>query len=108
MIHRTLGLSAAALLALGVLTGCTFSGSLTYTVPASTIATQAEDVFEQTVGMRPVVDCGTEDVVLTEGKHLDCVLTDPATGLKYEASVDLTEVQGTEYKITVEGGDLID
>lgn len=107
MIHRTFGLGAAALLSLGVLTGCTF-GPTVYTVPASTIATQAEDVFEQTVGMRPVVDCGTEDVVLTEGKHLDCLLTDPATGLKYEASVDLTEVQGTEYKITVEGGDLVD
>lgn len=107
MTHRALGLSAAALVTFGVLTGCSF-GPTVYTVSALTIATQAEDVFEQTVGMRPVVDCGTEDVALTEGKHLDCVLTDPATGLKYEASVDLTEVQGTEYKITVEGGDLID
>lgn len=107
MIQRTLGLGAAALLALGALAGCSI-GPITYTVPASTIATQAEDVFEETVGARPVVDCGTEDVELTEGQHLDCVLTDPATGLKYEASVDLTEVEGTEYKITVEGGDLIE
>ncbi|MBX3094690.1 MAG: hypothetical protein KF680_09195 [Cryobacterium sp.] len=101
-------LAATAALALGALTGCTFSGSLTYTVPASTIATQAEDVFEQTVGSRPSVDCGVEDVELVEGQHLDCVLTDPATGLRYEATVDLTEVDGTEYKITVEGGDLIE
>lgn len=108
MIQRAMSVGAAAVLALGVLTGCTLSGSLTYTVPASTIAAQAEDVFEQTVGSRPIVDCGTEDVELTEGKHLDCVLTDPSTGLKYEATVDLTEVEGTEYKITVEGGDLIE
>lgn len=101
-------MAAAAVLALGVLTGCTFTGSLTYTVPASTIATQAEDVLEDVVGARPVVDCGTEPVELVKDQHLDCVLTDPATGLKYEATVDLTEVEGTEYKISVVGGDLIE
>lgn len=103
MIRRTLGLGTAAALALAALSGCSL-GPLTYTVPAETIETQAADIFEDVAGLRPDVDCGVEEIELTEGKHLECVLTDPTTGLRYSGDITLTEVNGTEYKITVVGG----
>lgn len=103
MIKRILGIGAATALAIGALAGCSI-GPFTYTVPAETIETQAADVFEELAGLRPDVDCRVDEVELTEGKHLECVLTDPTTGLRYSGDVTLTEVDGTEYKITVVGG----
>ena len=79
MTTRILGIGATAALAVAMLAGCSL-GPLTYTVPAETIETQAADLFEQEVGLRPLIDCGVDEIELTEGKHLECVLTDPPPG----------------------------
>ncbi|MBX3087660.1 MAG: DUF4333 domain-containing protein [Cryobacterium sp.] len=85
------------------LSGCTFSLNLSNpTVPASSVATAAENALEATVGSRPEVDCGDDDVPLVDGTVVDCVLTDPATGKTYDTTVKISEVKGTNYRVDVD------
>jgi len=86
--------SAAALL----LAGCT--GSISFTVPASTIADKAEDALEEEIGSRPSIDCGDEKAVkVLNTTSLDCTLTDPATDLEYDVEVSISDVNGTKYVV---------
>ncbi|MBX3194519.1 MAG: DUF4333 domain-containing protein [Schumannella sp.] len=81
-----------------LLSGCTFS--LTpqiLEVPGSDVATVVEDKLEEQVGARPDVDCGDDSVQLEVGNTLNCVLTDPDTGLEYNVIVTFTSVKGTDY-----------
>ena len=54
MFKRILGIGAATALAIGARTGCSI-GPATYTV------------FEDVAGLRPDVDCGVDEIALTEG-----------------------------------------
>ena len=85
-----------------VLAGCMAGGPLT--VPAALVASQAEDIMEDTVGARPVIDCGDDRIDLINGTDVDCVLTDPATGIRYSADITISEVDGDNYKLNVVGG----
>lgn len=92
--------------ALGLfLTGCSFSASVGLTESAEKIATLAEDALEKSVGSRPEIDCGTESVILEVGKKVQCELTDPQTGQKYDATVEITKVDGSDYSIDVKVAD---
>lgn len=88
-------LAAFALL----LSGCTFTANLT--VPPGSVATAAEDALEAKVGYRPVIDCGDKDVNLVNGTKVDCVLTDPATSIEYDAKVVIGEVKGLDYRVDI-------
>lgn len=94
----TLSAAGAALL----LSACTFSGSANLTVPAETIAEEAEGALEAQIGSRPDIDCGDESVALVDGTVVDCLLTDPVTTSQFDTTVTLSEVDGTDFKINVQ------
>jgi hypothetical protein len=104
MISRTtparsvaaLGVLAASLL---LLSGCSFSANLT--VPADKVAETAEDALEAEIGARPDIDCGTEAIDLVNGTVVDCLLTDPASGAEFDATVTIDDVEGTNYTVNV-------
>ena len=90
-------LSAASLL----LAGCT--GSISLTVPASTIATKAEDAIEAQIDSRPSIDCGDDTAVKVQNTTtLDCTLTDPATDAEYDVAVSISDVEGNKYVVNAD------
>ena len=91
-------LAAAAVVA-ALLSGCT--ATATYTVSPEDLATTAENALEQQVGSRPDIDCGTEDIDLVKGTVVPCILTDPASGDRFDAPVTIEEVDGSNYTIGV-------
>lgn len=104
MTMSSLALRAATLGCAAILTtACSVSANLT--VPASTIAQQAEEALEQQVGGDAEVDCGSEDVDLVNGTTVDCVLTDLTTGSKFDTVVTISQVDGTDYHIDAEVSD---
>lgn len=89
-----------------MLGGCSFSiGDAPTTVGSAKVADTVETILEEEVGRRPEVDCGVEDFALENGESRTCVLTDPETGLEYEASVVLADVDGTDFRVDVEVAD---
>lgn len=103
MTNRLLSLAVVTAASALVLTACTFSANLT--VPASQVATTAEDALEAQIGSRPEIDCGTDSVPLVNGTEVDCVLTDPATGERYEAPVTISNVDGSKFTVNVDVAD---
>jgi hypothetical protein len=93
----TLAVGAAATAVL--LSGCTpnFTPQIP-TVAASDVAIAVEDKLEETVGSRPDVDCGDDEVKLEVPATLTCLLTDPESGLEYDVVVTFTKVTGTDYE----------
>ncbi len=99
MRSRILSLAVIAGAAAVLLSGCNFSFTPQIpTVAGSDVATAVEDKLEETVGSRPDVDCGDDDVKLEVTATLTCLLTDPGSGLEYDVVVTFTEVTGTDYK----------
>ena len=86
-----------------LLSACTASGYLL--ISPDQVATAAENALEAQVGSRPDIDCGTDDVKLVNGTKVDCILTDPSTGERFNAPVTISEVAGTDYKVSVQVGD---
>ena len=82
-----------------VLSACTFSG--TRTAPAPHVASSAEDVLEERTGVRPEIDCGTQQVKLVGGTLVDCILTEPASGDRYKAPVLISDVDGSDFSVKV-------
>jgi len=96
---RILSLAVGAATAAVLLSGCSFSFAPQIpTVPGSDVATAVEDKLEETVGNRPDVDCGDDDVQLEVTATLTCLLTDPDSGLEYDVVVTFTKVTGTDYE----------
>lgn len=82
------------------LTAC--SVSVAPTADPDDIAALAEDALEQQVGLRPVIDCGSESIPLEEGSTVPCLLTDPNTGSEFDTEVTLSEVDGTNISVSVQ------
>ena len=99
-IAPTLALSVAAL---ALLAGC--APTVSYTAELTDIANTAENALEEQVGARPEIDCGTGSIDLVAGKVIDCVLTDPATGDRYESPITIETVEGADYTIGIQVGD---
>lgn len=101
MIRRITSALSVAVVAVA-LAGCTASASLT--VPASTVEDQAAKALQEQVGSDtpPEMDCGEDAVPLKEGTEVPCVLTDPASGSKYDSTVTLSDIDGTKYHIDVQ------
>jgi hypothetical protein len=96
---RILSLAVIAGASAVLLSGCNFSFTPQIpTVAGSNVATAVEDKLEETVGSRPDVDCGDDEVKLEVTATLTCLLTDPGSGLEYDVVVTFTEVTGTEYE----------
>jgi len=96
-IAQTLIVCAAAAT---LLTGCSVSG--TPTADPADVAATAADALEQQVGSRPEMDCGTETIEIVNGTVVNCVLTDPGTGLTYDAPVTISDVDGLDYVVNVD------
>ncbi|HEU5126815.1 MAG TPA: DUF4333 domain-containing protein [Glycomyces sp.] len=85
--------AAAALSACTVEAGATVSGDR--------LADAAADALEGEIGARPEVDCGDDDVIASDGKEVDCTMTDPASGEEYDAVVTFTGVEDDQWNIEV-------
>ena len=92
-----------ALASAALLSGC--GGGTAASVPADGIATTAENALEEKIGTRPDIDCGTDDIELVEGKVIDCTLTDPVSGEKFDSPVTIKAVDGSSYTVGVQVGD---
>ncbi|WP_100449190.1 DUF4333 domain-containing protein [Glycomyces xiaoerkulensis] len=89
-------LAAAAM----ALSACTAEAGRT--ISADSIADAAADALEEQIGTRPDVDCGDDAVIPSEGKEVDCVLTDPETGDEYDTTVTFAGEDGGEWNFDVQ------
>jgi hypothetical protein len=96
---RILSLAVGAAAAAVLLSGCVpnFAPQIP-TIAGSDVATAVEDKLEETVGSRPDVNCGSDEVKLEVTATLTCLLTDPGSGLEYDVVVTFTKVTGTDYE----------
>lgn len=99
MTARAIATATVLALTAGILAACVPAPTLT--VAASAVADTAESALEQQVGSRPDIDCGSGELELRKGMVVDCVLTDPATGDRFEAPVKIDAIDGDGYSITV-------
>ena len=81
------------------LSACTFEAGST--VSGDRLDKAAADALEGELGWRPEVDCGGDDVIASEGKEVDCVVTDPESGDDYDAVVTFTGVEDDQWNIEV-------
>jgi len=72
------------------------------TVSGAELADLAADALEKETGSRPGLDCGDDSIIVTQDKEVDCVATSTETGDEYDATVTFTDVDGTDYKISVQ------
>lgn len=100
LVALPLGVAALATMALSA---CSVEAG--FTVTGDELADNAAGALEEQIGQRPELDCGSEDIILTEGKEVPCTLTDPTTGSEYDTTVTITKVDGTEYEIQVQVAD---
>lgn len=95
--------TAALLFATTVgLTGCTFSASVNRTVAPSSFETVVADALEKSVGQRPQVDCGPEPIDLRTGNTVHCEIGAEGDPTKYDSTVEVTRVDGSDYSVHVE------
>lgn len=86
------------------LSACQFEAGLT--ASSESIAGAAADALEEEIGERPEIDCGDKDIIVDNGKEVDCILTDPATGTEYDTVVTLQTVGDDEgWSVQVEVAD---
>jgi hypothetical protein len=71
-------------------------------VSGEDLAELAAEALEDQTGARPDMDCGTDSVIVTQDKEVDCVATSTESGAEYDAVVTFTSVDGTDYEIGVE------
>ncbi|ACQ78630.1 conserved hypothetical protein [Beutenbergia cavernae DSM 12333] len=100
---RTMGAALTAAAAAVVLAACSASANLT--VSPDTVADLAEDALEEQVGERPEIDCGDEQIDLLNDVEVACELTDPASGNTYDATVTVSDVDGTDFRVNVQVAD---
>jgi hypothetical protein len=96
---RNLAVLPIALAVIG-LAACTAEARPT--VSGEDLADLAADALEEETGARPDMDCGTDSIIITEDKEVDCTATSTQSGTEYDAVVTFTDVDGTDYRIGVE------
>ena len=72
------------------------------TVASAKVAETVADAVEERVGWRPEVDCGAEDFALHVGDSHTCTITDPDSGLQWETAVELTNIDGSRFKVRLD------
>lgn len=108
MRSRSLAAVPVAALTLAVLAGCVFSPGVSTapTVPPEDIETLAADELEATVGIRPTIDCGDDEIPVKVNTSVTCLLVDPSAGLEYDTVITFTEVTGTDYVVDIQVADV--
>ena len=104
MRSRSLSAAAVVTLAATLLSGCVFSAGVNTAprVSPEALATAAADELEKTVGLRPEIDCGDEQIPVEEDTTVTCLLVDPATGLEFDTVITFTSVEGSRYEIDIQ------
>ena len=111
MRSRSLAALPVAVVVLALLAGCTWSvGSNTApTRPADEIETRAADELEASVGLRPVIECGDDDIPVKANTSITCLLVDPTAGLEYDVVITFAEVRqtadGLDYTVDLQVAD---
>lgn len=112
MRSRHLAIPVAAV-AVALLAGCTWSvGTNTSpTVAPDELETLAADNLEEAVGLRPVIDCGDDDIPVKVDTSVTCLLVDPVAGLEFDTLITFTDVSnsasgGLEYTIDIQVADV--
>lgn len=105
---RSRSLVAVAALSLLLLAGCTFSVGVNTapTVPPEDIETLAADELEEQTRVRPVIDCGDDEIPVEVDTSITCLLVDPVAGLEFDTVITFTEVDGTNYAFDIEVSDV--
>ncbi|MGO1320008.1 MAG: hypothetical protein ACTII7_04295 [Galactobacter sp.] len=104
--HRSLtSIAAAAMAAAAILSLSSCAEAkveITRTISADALADKAAEAIGNEVGQEAQADCGTKAIKLIEGNVIHCKLgpaSDPS--VVFDATVTLTKVDGTKYKIDV-------
>ena len=110
MKTRTSSAAALAVASIFLLAGCSFSLGGATTVSSGDIADVAEDALEDEFDDSSwKVDCDDDgdevEVKLEEDESIDCLATDKATDLEYDAEVTITDVDGDKYEVEVDVDD---
>ncbi|MDE0572199.1 DUF4333 domain-containing protein [Demequina sp. B12] len=87
-------LVACAALAVG-LAGC----SANVTVAPEDVETTVEDSLEAQFGIRPVIDCGDDNIDLVVDEQVTCLLSTEDDPTEFDVDVVFTEVDGTEFSL---------
>lgn len=97
---------AAAVVTL--LAGCTFSVGLNTapTVSPETIEDRAASVLEHETGVRPVIDCGEDDIAVEENSSITCLLVDPVAGLEFDVVMTFIDVDFPDYAFDIQVADV--
>ncbi len=112
MRSRPLAALPVAVVALALLAGCglTVGANTSPTVDPEELATLAADELEKTVGLRPTIDCGEDDIPVKTGTSVTCLLVDPIAGLEFDTVITFTEVAqtagGLDYRIDIKVADV--
>lgn len=108
MRSRSLALVPITALAVTLLTGCSFSVGVNTapTVPPEDIETLAADELEEQTGVRPVIDCGDDEIPVEADASITCLLVDPIAGLEFDTVITFTEVDGTNYAFDIQVADV--
>jgi hypothetical protein len=72
------------------------------TVYTYQLADAAADALEPTYGARPTIICPGDTIDISVGTTIECDLTEATSGARGVATITITELEGTEYKLTVE------
>ena len=85
--------------------GCTVSVSTHSRVSGSVLAAQVADILQKQVGAAkpPAIDCGADEIELTNGKIVMCTLAD--AGEEYDVTVTISDVDGDDFYINAKVAD---
>ncbi|WP_156357266.1 MULTISPECIES: hypothetical protein [unclassified Frigoribacterium] len=89
----------AAAMVVGV-AGC--SAEATPTVSADAFATVVADALEESVGQRPVVDCGDEAIGVVDGDEVHCDIGAAGDDTVYDSVSTISADGGGDYSVAVE------
>jgi hypothetical protein len=82
------------------LAGCT--AEVTPTVSADKFATTVADALEESVGQRPVVDCGDEAIDVVDGDEVHCDVGAAGDDTVYDSVTTISTDGGGDYSVAVE------
>lgn len=87
------GIAVAAVIA--VVAGC----SANATVAPEDVETTVADSLEDQFGIRPVIDCGDENIDLVVDGEVTCLLSTEDDPTEFDVDVVFTEVDGSEFSL---------
>lgn len=105
LTRRTIGLLGIGLAATIGLTGCSVHASVNHTTTPAGLERVVADSLEKSVGQRPEVDCGDDTIDLRDGNVVHCDVNTKGYDTKYDATVTISDVDGSKYSVDVSVSD---